>query len=121
MGFDYFVLILFGSMASRGVQHIVMLQGNNEFISLPTWAWTKGGQFFTLLSLILLIILACINGYILDGLTGLFIVGISTYAGGPILHLFLFSWINILSPLAQFYLLWPAYFVYSIKNIVSFF
>ncbi len=121
MFYEYLFIILFGSMAHRGVQWVNLLQQENNILSLPLWASTSGGRSFVQISMFTLIGLGFLNGYILDNFKGMLIVGISTFFGASILHFILISWINILTPLAQFYLLWPAYFVYSVINIVSLF
>ncbi|MDG2287952.1 MAG: hypothetical protein P8L43_04250 [Candidatus Marinimicrobia bacterium] len=107
-------------MALRGAQWTNLMQRQDPTI-LPLWAMTRRGRNFVNISVLTLIGLGFLNGYILDGFQGMLIVGFSTWAGATILHIIFISWINLLTPLAQFYLLWPAYFVYSIMNIVSLF
>ena len=121
MFYEDLFIILFGSMAHRGVQWVNLMQQENNFSSLPLWAYKPDGRSFVQISMLILIVLGFLNGYILDGFKGMFIVGISTFFGASILHIFFISWINILTPLAQFYLLWPAYFIYSIINLLSLF
>ena len=118
MFYEYLFIILFGSMAHRGIQWISLMQQERNFVYLPRWAYFGRGHLFVQLSMLLLIILGFVNGFLLDGFKGMLIVGISTFFGASVLHFVLFSWINILHPLAQFYLLWPAYFIYTVYNLL---
>tara|TARA_B100000073_G_C23587006_1_gene514654 strand:+ start:443 stop:805 length:363 start_codon:yes stop_codon:yes gene_type:complete len=118
MFYEYLFIILFGAMALRGAQWVNLMQRQKEFMKLPFWTLSPGGHSFVAFSVLLLIFFGFLNGFLLDGFKGMFIVGISTWLGASILHIFFISWINILSPLAQFQLLWPAYFIYTIYNLL---
>jgi hypothetical protein len=117
MFYEYLFLILFGAMAFRGIQWVFMTQDEANVLNLPIKLQTRNGRSFVVYSNFAMLILPSLNGYIIGGFKGLLIVGISTFFGASILHFILFSWINILTPLAQFYLLWPAYFFYSVFTI----
>tara|TARA_Y100000746_G_scaffold222847_1_gene223695 strand:- start:764 stop:1084 length:321 start_codon:yes stop_codon:yes gene_type:complete len=104
-------------MAHRGIQWIYLMQQERNVVYLPGWANSEWGHLFVQLSMLLLILLGFVNGFLLDGFKGMLIVGITTFLGASVLHFVLFSWINILHPLAQFYLLWPAYFIYTVYKL----
>jgi hypothetical protein len=124
MIYDYLILILFGGIALRGLQWLFLMQERtNQF--LPFWAITHRGRTFVSVSNVACLALGFFNGYLLDGFLGMLIVGFSTHSVAPLLNnimeIPIIRSIAIFHPLYQFYLLWPAYFIYSIINLISLF
>ena len=121
MFYEYLFIILFGSMALRGLSYVSLRQ-NERNIDLPIKLHTISANFFVNISVIIMIILGFVNGFMINGFVGMVIIGFVTWLFGPYsVHFFVMrltrNRFNILHPLAHFYLLWPAYFFYSIFKI----
>ena len=118
---EYLLIILFGSMVWRGLFYVRSRQEERD-IELPHQLHTMSANFFVNISMMIMFILGFVNGFMIDGFVGMVIIGLLTFApGSGLVHLLVIKLtrnkFNILHPLGHFYLLWPAYFFYSIFKI----
>tara|TARA_B100000953_G_scaffold183159_1_gene150792 strand:+ start:117 stop:500 length:384 start_codon:yes stop_codon:yes gene_type:complete len=127
MFYEYLFIILFGSLAHRGLHGVGIMQSQGQFARLSYYLSLPGGFIFVSFSRIILIILAFLNGYILDGFKGMLIVGIST----TFFYLVILSWtvdqiyalsrnLHLKHP-SELGIFWTSYFIYSVIKIIRFF
>lgn len=106
------IYILVGALAFRGAMKLVYLATQGQLMHLPVMFTTKTGYRVLQGYMYIALPIAMFNGYVLNGWTGMLVVGVGTWIGAlvfniiltfnPIAELYIFGLINVVLTLNNF-------------------